>query len=56
MRLSGYLRATDIDADNRISSQRVANARIAYSGQGASTDASNAGWVTRFFNSPWMPF
>jgi flagellar L-ring protein precursor FlgH len=56
VRLSGYLRAADIDADNRISSQRVANARIAYSGQGAGADSNNAGWLTRFFNSPWMPF
>jgi flagellar L-ring protein precursor FlgH len=55
VRLSGYLRASDIDADNRISSQRVANARIAYSGQGALADSNNAGWLTRFFTSPWMP-
>ena len=55
VRLSGYLRAADIDADNRVSSQRVANARIAYSGQGALADANSAGWLTRFFASPWMP-
>lgn len=56
IRVSGYVRAADVDADNRLSSQRIANARIAYSGKGALADANNAGWLTRFFNSPWMPF
>ncbi|HSD40186.1 MAG TPA: flagellar basal body L-ring protein FlgH [Rhodocyclaceae bacterium] len=56
VRLSGYVRAGDIDSDNRVSSQRVANARIAYSGRGAGHDANSAGWLTRFFTSPWMPF
>lgn len=56
VRVSGYVRASDIDNDNRISSLRIANARIAYSGRGALADANEAGWMTRFFNSPWMPF
>jgi flagellar L-ring protein precursor FlgH len=56
VRLAGYVRAGDIDSDNRVSSQRVANARIAYSGRGVGQDANNAGWLTRFFTSPWMPF
>jgi flagellar L-ring protein precursor FlgH len=56
LRVSGFVRAEDIDAENRISSQRVANARIAYSGRGSLADANSAGWLTRFFNSPWMPF
>ncbi|KAF7599951.1 MAG: flagellar basal body L-ring protein [Candidatus Dactylopiibacterium carminicum] len=56
VRLSGYVRAGDIDNGNRVSSQRVANARITYSGRGAGHDANSAGWLTRFFTSPWMPF
>ncbi|GAB3185568.1 flagellar basal body L-ring protein FlgH [Hydrogenophaga aquatica] len=56
IRLNGYARAADIDADNRLSSQRIANANIAYSGKGTLADANSAGWLTRFFNSPWMPF
>jgi flagellar L-ring protein precursor FlgH len=56
VRVSGYVRAADIDAENRISSQRIANARIAYAGTGAAADANTAGWLVRFFNSPWMPF
>lgn len=56
VRLSGYVRAEDIDNDNQISSQRVANARIVYSGNGALADANNPGWLTRFFVNPWFPF
>ncbi|MBK1716040.1 flagellar basal body L-ring protein [Rubrivivax gelatinosus] len=56
VRLAGYVRAADIDTDNRVSSQRIANARIVYSGRGDLADANNAGWLSRFFNSPWMPF
>lgn len=56
IRVRGFVRADDIDNDNRVSSQRIANARIAYSGEGSLADANNAGWLTRFFVSPWMPF
>lgn len=56
IRLSGYVRAADVTPDNSVSSQRLANARIAYAGSGALADANNAGWLTRFFASPWMPF
>ena len=56
VRLRGYVRAADIDADNRVSSLRIANARIAYSGQGSLADANSPGWLTRFFASPYMPF
>ena len=56
VRLAGFLRAADIDADNQVSSLRVANARISYSGKGALSDANSPGWLTRFFVSPWMPF
>lgn len=56
LQLAGYVRVDDIDTDNRVSSQRIANARIAYSGRGALNDANAPGWLTRFFTSPWMPF
>lgn len=56
IRVAGYVRAQDIDSQNRVSSQRIANARIAYSGRGPLQDANKAGWLTRFFNSSWMPF
>jgi flagellar L-ring protein precursor FlgH len=56
VRIKGYLRAADIDNENQVSSLRVANARIAYSGQGTLADANTPGWLTRFFTGPFMPF
>jgi flagellar L-ring protein precursor FlgH len=56
VRLRGYLRAADIDSNNNVSSLRIANARIAYSGQGTLAEANAPGWLMRFFTGPWMPF
>jgi flagellar L-ring protein precursor FlgH len=56
VRIKGYLRAADIDNENQVSSLRVANARIAYSGQGTLADANTPGWLMRFFTGPFMPF
>jgi flagellar L-ring protein precursor FlgH len=56
VRLKGYVRAADVDADNRVSSLRVANARIAYSAKGVLADANQAGWLMKFFTGPLMPF
>lgn len=55
IRLSGLVRPDDIDRHNQVSSQRVANARVSYAGRGALADSNAAGWLTRFFNSPWFP-
>lgn len=55
MRVTGLIRADDIERDNSISSQRIANARISYSGRGALSDANTAGWLTRLFNHPIFP-
>lgn len=55
IRLSGLVRADDIENDNSISSQRIANARISYAGRGALSDANAAGWLTRMFNHPLFP-
>ena len=56
IRLVGYVRATDVDRNNNVSSQRVADAHIAYSGRGSLNDSNTPGLLTRFFNSPWFPF
>ncbi len=56
IRLSGIVRPVDIDANNTISSNKVADATIMYTGQGALADASRMGWMARFFNSPFFPF
>ncbi|MFV0575308.1 MAG: flagellar basal body L-ring protein FlgH [Vibrio sp.] len=56
IRLTGNVRVDDIESDNTLSSQRIADARITYAGRGAFADTNTAGWLTQFFNSPWMPF
>ena len=56
IRLRGIVRPSDISPDNTISSERVANADIQYSGDGTLNDANEQGWLAKFFNSPWMPF
>ena len=56
IRIGGMVRADDIQTDNTVSSTRVANARITYSGTGAFADASQPGWLDQFFLSPYYPF
>lgn len=56
VRLQGYVRASDISTDNAVSSQRVANAKISYSGEGVLADANSPGWLLRFFVGALMPF
>jgi len=56
IRLRGIVRSSDINPDNTVSSERVANAQIQYSGEGSLANANEQGWLAKFFNSPWMPF
>jgi flagellar L-ring protein precursor FlgH len=56
VQLSGVVRTIDINPDNTISSSQVANATISYGAKGALADVNAQGWLSRFFNSPWMPF
>ncbi len=50
IQISGIVRAADISPDNRIASNRVADARIAYTGKGEIARASRQGWLQRFFS------
>ena len=56
VRIAGLIRADDIATDNTVSSTRVADARITYSGTGAFADSNQPGWFDRFFLSPLFPF
>jgi flagellar L-ring protein precursor FlgH len=56
VRIAGMIRADDIATDNTVPSTRVADARITYSGTGSFADASQPGWLDRFFISPLWPF
>lgn len=54
--LAGVVRPADIAANNTVTSDKVADARISYSGRGAVASSNQMGWLARFFNSPFMPF
>ena len=56
IRLEGVVRASDVAADNTVKSNRIANARIQYSGKGDLQDAQSSGWLSRFFMSALFPF
>lgn len=56
IRIAGIVRPQDIGPDNTVPSTRVADARIAYTGRGSLADSNTQGWLSRFFNSRWMPF
>ena len=56
IRIKGIVRQEDISPDNTVSSTKLADARITYSGTGEFADASRQGWVSKFFNSKWWPF
>lgn len=56
IRISGMIRPDDISPENTIASTKLANARITYSGTGSLAQASDMGWLSRFFNSPIWPF
>ena len=55
IRISGMLRSLDVGLDNMVSSTKLANARIAYSGTGELADSQRQGWLGRFFNGPYWP-
>ncbi|MDB4150733.1 flagellar basal body L-ring protein FlgH [Pseudomonadales bacterium] len=55
IKLSGVIRAVDVQPDNTILSRRIANAQISYSGTGDLVAASKPGWLTRALYEVW-PF
>ena len=56
VRVQGVVRVIDVQVDNSVTSDRIADARISYSGQGVIDDANKQGWLARFFSSPFIPF
>ena len=56
IRLEGLVRPEDVTADNTVTSNRIANARIQYSGKGQMQESQSAGWLSRFFSSSLFPF
>ncbi len=56
LQLSGIVRPEDVNAENQVSSVRMADTEIAYSSRGIVGDSNTAGWGSRIFNSAWWPF
>ncbi|WP_250884121.1 flagellar basal body L-ring protein FlgH [Glaciecola sp. XM2] len=55
IRLTGVIRPADVTPTNEIESNKIANARIQYSGTGSFARAQEKGWLTQFFSSSWWP-
>ena len=53
--LSGVVRPKDISSSNEVSSTFIADARIAYSGNGPVSDKQRVGWLGRVLDYVW-PF
>jgi flagellar L-ring protein FlgH len=54
--VSGVVRIADIQVDNTVTSDRVSDAHISYSGKGVINSANQMGWLARFFNSVFAPY
>ncbi len=50
LRVSGIVRPEDISPDNTVQSEKIADARIQYTGQGDNHQAARPGVLARFFN------
>jgi flagellar L-ring protein precursor FlgH len=53
--LTGIVRPVDITAANTVSSDKILNARISYTGKGAISDKQEPGWMMRILDNVW-PF
>jgi flagellar L-ring protein precursor FlgH len=56
VRVSGVVRPADIRTDNTVTSDKVADAHISYSGRGVIDSSNRVGWLARFFNSAFAPY
>jgi flagellar L-ring protein precursor FlgH len=54
--VSGVVRPADIATDNTVTSDKVADAHISYSGKGVINASNSMGWLARFFNSVFAPY
>ncbi len=53
--ISGVIRQVDIEGDNTISSNLISDAQVEFTGQGVISEATEPGWVSRWFGWMW-PF
>ncbi|HGY91751.1 MAG TPA: flagellar basal body L-ring protein FlgH [Planctomycetes bacterium] len=55
IRLTGLVRSLDVTSGNTVLSSQIANASIAYEGEGFLNQATNRGWFSRLLDIVW-PF
>ena len=55
MVISGLVRPRDVNSDNEVPSNKVANMRIDYYGRGTVGEAQYGGWLGRALRKVW-PF
>jgi flagellar L-ring protein precursor FlgH len=53
--IAGVIRTADIATNNTVTSDKLADAHISYSGKGAVNASNQMGWLARFFNSQFSP-
>jgi flagellar L-ring protein FlgH len=56
VKVMGVVRIADVQLDNSVTSDRIADARISYNGKGVIDASNRQGWLARFFNSPVSPY
>lgn len=56
IRVTGLIRPLDIQTDNTILSNQIADSRITYSGTGDFAEVNRQGWLAKLFNSRYWPF
>jgi flagellar L-ring protein precursor FlgH len=55
IRISGMVRPADVSTNNTVTSDKIADAHISYSGKGVINSSNSMGWLSRFFNSVFAP-
>ncbi len=53
--ISGVVRTADVSTNNTVTSDKIADAHISYSGKGVIDNSNRMGWLSRFFNSVFAP-
>jgi len=56
IRVAGVIRPSDVQEDNSVASTKLADAQIAYSGEGFVAESNATGWFSQMLNSKWWPF
>ena len=56
IRITGLVRPEDIDTENKVLSERLAESKLEYVAIGNNANIHEPGWMTKVLNSSWFPF